>query len=147
MQISRMDLADKGSPEGIVMAILKAEPNLPIPVPIEELCRQLDIIEIQALTTQGFEGGLLTDRERSRGIILVRNGVSRQRRKMRISELVIFTQAAQQCVDHRVARIYDSLRGHALGKQRAARVMRRRKVQSAHDRGYASIHLLRERLL
>ena len=59
MQISRMDLADKGSPEGIVMAILKAEPNLPIPVPIEELCRQLDIIEIQALTTQGFEGGLL----------------------------------------------------------------------------------------
>src|SRR3984957_15739781 len=39
--------------------------NLPIPVPIEELCRQLDIIEIQPLTTQGFEGGLLTDRERS----------------------------------------------------------------------------------
>jgi hypothetical protein len=76
MQISRMDLADKGSPEGIVMAILKAEPNLPIPVPIEELCRQLDIIEIQALTTQGFEGGLLADRERSRGIILVKKGVS-----------------------------------------------------------------------
>jgi hypothetical protein len=76
MQISRIDLADKGSPEGIVMAILKAEPDLPIPVPIEELCGRLDIIEIQALTTQGFEGGLLTDRERSRGIVLVRNGVS-----------------------------------------------------------------------
>jgi hypothetical protein len=51
MQITRMDLADKGSPEGIVMAILKAEPNSPIPVPIEELCRRLHIIEIQALTT------------------------------------------------------------------------------------------------
>jgi hypothetical protein len=36
MQISRIDLADKGSPEGIMMAILKAEPDLPIPVPIEE---------------------------------------------------------------------------------------------------------------
>jgi len=81
MQISRMDLADKGSPEGIVMAILKAEPDLPVPVPIEDLCRQLDIIEIQALTTQGFEGGLLTDRERSRGIILVKKGVSSQRRR------------------------------------------------------------------
>jgi hypothetical protein len=79
MQISRIDLADKGSPEGIVMAILKAEPDLPIPVPIEELCARLDIIDIQALTTQGFEGGLLTDRERSRGIVLVRNGVSPQR--------------------------------------------------------------------
>jgi Zn-dependent peptidase ImmA (M78 family) len=81
MQITRMDLADKGSPEGIVMAILKAEPNLPIPVPIEELCRRLDIIEIRALTTAGFEGGLLTDRERSNGIILVKNGVSPQRRR------------------------------------------------------------------
>jgi Zn-dependent peptidase ImmA (M78 family) len=84
MQISRIDLADKGSPEGIVMAILKAEPDLPIPVPIEELCGRLDIIEIQALTTQGFEGGLLTDRERSRGIVLVRNGVSPQRRRFTI---------------------------------------------------------------
>src|SRR6266849_10192571 len=81
MQISRMDLADKGSPEGIVLAILKAEPNLPIPVPIEDLCQRLDIMEIQALTTEGFEGGLLTDRERSSGIILVKNGVSRQRRR------------------------------------------------------------------
>jgi Zn-dependent peptidase ImmA (M78 family) len=84
MQISRIDLADKGSPEGIVMAILKVEPDLPIPVPIEELCGQLDIIEIKALTTQGFEGGLLTDRERSRGIVLVRNGVSPQRRRFTI---------------------------------------------------------------
>jgi Zn-dependent peptidase ImmA (M78 family) len=84
MQISRIDLADKGSPEGIVMAILKAEPNFPVPVPIEELCRQLDIVEIQPLTTKGFEGGLLTDRERSRGIILVKNGVSRQRRRFTV---------------------------------------------------------------
>ncbi|MGY3413472.1 Zn-dependent peptidase ImmA (M78 family) [Bradyrhizobium sp. GM5.1] len=81
MQITRMDLADKGSPEGIVMAILKAEPNLSIPVPIEELCCRLDIIEIQELTTAGFEGGLLTDRERSNGIILVKNGGSPQRRR------------------------------------------------------------------
>src|ERR1700753_2053387 len=84
MQISRIDLADKGSPEGIVMAILKAEPDLSIPVPIEELCERLDIIDIQALTTQGFDGGLLTARERSRGIVLVRNGVSPQRRRFTI---------------------------------------------------------------
>jgi Zn-dependent peptidase ImmA (M78 family) len=64
-----------------MLAILKAEPSLPIPVPIEQLCHRLDIVEIQALTTEGFEGGLLTDRERSSGIILVKNGVSRQRRR------------------------------------------------------------------
>lgn len=37
-----------------------------------------------ALTTQGFEVGLLTDRVRSRGIVLVRNAVSPQRRRFTI---------------------------------------------------------------
>jgi Zn-dependent peptidase ImmA (M78 family) len=84
MQISRMDLADKGSPEGLVSLILKHEPKLPLPVPIEELCRQLDIEEIRELETEGFEGGLLTDIARSRGIILVKQGVSRQRRRFTV---------------------------------------------------------------
>jgi Zn-dependent peptidase ImmA (M78 family) len=84
MQITRMDLADKGSPDGLVTVILKMEPDLPIPVPIEDLCRHLDILQIEALTTEGFEGGLLTDPERSNGIILVKNGVSRQRRRFTI---------------------------------------------------------------
>jgi len=84
MQITRMDLADKGSPEALVTVILKMEPDLPIPVPIEDLCRQLDIVDIQSLTTDGFEGGLLTDEARSSGIVLVKSGVSRQRRRFTI---------------------------------------------------------------
>ncbi|WP_247356172.1 hypothetical protein [Bradyrhizobium sp. 160] len=51
--------------------ILSVEKDLPIPVPIEELSHQLDVGKIASLTTIGFEGGLLTDEDRSTGIILV----------------------------------------------------------------------------
>jgi len=84
MDILRMDLADTGSPEGLVSLILKHEPSLPLPVPIEELALQLEVEEIAELKTEGFEGGLITDTNRSRGIILVKKGVSAARRRFTI---------------------------------------------------------------
>jgi hypothetical protein len=73
MAISRMDLAERnaGSPAALVTLILKLEPNLPTPVPIRRLCKDLDITDIPPLTTAGFEGGLITDTDRSEGIVLV----------------------------------------------------------------------------
>ena len=73
MPLSRMELQEKGagSPEGLVARILKLVPNLPVPTPIEDLCRQLDISDIRPLETGGFEGGLVTDTDRSEGVILV----------------------------------------------------------------------------
>jgi Zn-dependent peptidase ImmA (M78 family) len=80
-QISRFDLADFNSPDRIVHEIIRRIPDLPIPVPIEELAQMLDIISIEALTTEGFEGGLLTDIEKSEGFILVNmNSPPRRRR-------------------------------------------------------------------
>lgn len=84
MKVTRLDLDGTGSPMGLVTKILKAEPDLPIPVPIEELARQLDIESITDLKTAGFEGGLLTDECRSRGIILVNRESPRQRRRFTI---------------------------------------------------------------
>jgi hypothetical protein len=79
-----MDLDGTGSPAGLVTKILKAEPQLPVPVPIEDLARQLDIKEIARLETHGFEGGLLTDEARSSGIILVNDAARRGRRRFTI---------------------------------------------------------------
>jgi hypothetical protein len=86
MRVTRVDLdgKGKGSPEGIVTAILAIEKDLPIPVPIEALCAQLDISEIANLETDAFEGGLLTDTTRSSGIILVNANRQRQRRRFTI---------------------------------------------------------------
>lgn len=84
MQIQRMDLGDVGSPEGLIKQILKLEPNLPIPVPVEELAYQLDIDKIIELTTEGYEGGLITDGTRSSGTILVSKSAMKSRRRFTI---------------------------------------------------------------
>jgi Zn-dependent peptidase ImmA (M78 family) len=84
MKISRMDLADTGSPMGLATRILAVEKDLPIPVSIEDLAKQLDIQEIAPLETEGFEGGLLTDEDRSSGIILVNKTAVKGRRRFTI---------------------------------------------------------------
>lgn len=84
MKLSRLDLDGTGSPEGLVGKILKAVPDLPIPVPIEELARQLDIVAIKELTTEGFEGGLITDDCKSEGTILVNRAALHGRRRFTI---------------------------------------------------------------
>jgi Zn-dependent peptidase ImmA (M78 family) len=86
MPLSRMELQERGagSPEGLVTRILKLEPNLPIPVPIEDLCKELDISDIRPLDTQGFEGGIITDTERNEGVILVNTASHYYRRRFTI---------------------------------------------------------------
>lgn len=86
MPLSRIELQERGagSPDGLVTRILKLEPNLPIPVPIENICKQLDISDIRPLETDGFEGGLITDTERSDGVILVNMGSHYYRQRFTI---------------------------------------------------------------
>jgi hypothetical protein len=84
MKITRMDLDGTGSPMGLVTRILTIEKDIKIPVPIEELAQQLDIQKIAPLETEGFEGGLLTDEERSTGIILVNKAARDGRRRFTI---------------------------------------------------------------
>jgi Zn-dependent peptidase ImmA (M78 family) len=84
MSVSRIDLADVGSPEKLVIEILKAEPNLPIPVPVEQLALQLDIKEVQELESDGFIGGLITNETKSTGVILVNQQLRKERRRFTI---------------------------------------------------------------
>lgn len=84
VKVSRLDLDGTGSPEGLVTKILKAEPSLSYPVPLEDLAKALDIKEIADLETSGFEGGLLMDQHRSEGIILVNKAARAGRRRFTI---------------------------------------------------------------
>lgn len=84
MQISRMDLADLGTPETLVKGILEQVPDLPIPVPIEDIARSVDITDITPISTDGFEGGLVTDRNKSEGVILVNCRSHPQRRRFTV---------------------------------------------------------------
>ena len=85
MNISRMDLADAGSPEKLVIEILKAEPNLEIPVPINQLALQLDITDIVPLPTKGYEGGLITTMDKFQGIILFNEESEEARQRFTIA--------------------------------------------------------------
>jgi Zn-dependent peptidase ImmA (M78 family) len=85
LTISRIDLDGAGSPAGLVTRILQLEPNLSIPVPIEQLCQQLDITRIGELDTEGFEAALVTDEHKSAGAILIASERSRQRRRFSIA--------------------------------------------------------------
>lgn len=84
MKLGRLDLDGAGSPAALVSRILEIEPDLPIPVPIEKLCKHLDIISIDELHTAGFEAALVTDAVKSVGAILVAKGQSPQRRRFSI---------------------------------------------------------------
>ena len=85
MKISRLDLDGPGSPAALVTRILQLEPALPVPVPVEQLCRQFDITSIGELDTEGFEAALITDECKSAGAILVARERSRQRRRFSIA--------------------------------------------------------------
>jgi len=85
LKLSRLDLDGAGSPEALVARILKLEPGLVVPIPLEALSGQLDIVEIADLETQGFEAALLTDDVKSQGAILVAKGQSRARRRFSIA--------------------------------------------------------------
>ena len=93
MPISRKDLADGGSPEALVKRILQAEPDLTVPVPIQELCARLGILRIEDLDTAEFEGGLVTEAKRSAGTILVKRGGESRRRFTIAHELGHFLMA------------------------------------------------------
>lgn len=85
MKVTRIDLDGTRSPSGLVAGILKIESDLPIPVPIEELAAQLDIVSIGELVTEGFEAALITDRLKAQGAILVAKGRSHHRRRFSIA--------------------------------------------------------------
>ena len=84
MAVSRIDLADVGSPEKLAIEIFKAEPDRPIPVPVEQLAIQLGIKEIQELNSDGFIGGLITNETKSAGVILVNRNLRNERRRFTI---------------------------------------------------------------
>jgi len=84
MILSRMDLADCGSLEKIADGIFRQMSEIPTPVPIEDIALALDITDIRGLEADGFEGGLVTDAERSSGAILVNEGNSLERQRFTI---------------------------------------------------------------
>jgi Zn-dependent peptidase ImmA (M78 family) len=80
----RMELADCGSPEKLISVILKHHAQWTPPVPVEDFARTVGIEDFKTLETERFEGALMTDPEKTRGIILIKAGTGRRRRRFTI---------------------------------------------------------------
>ena len=85
MKISRLDLDGVGSPRAIAALIHRIESDLPAAVPLEELCRALDISTIEETDTAAFEAALVMDVNKAAGAILVAAGRTMQRRRYSIA--------------------------------------------------------------
>ena len=81
MKLTRLDLDGVGSPSHIAARIHELEPDLPLALPIEQLCLQLDIGKIERIATSAFEAALVMDEHKAAGSILLAAGRMPQRER------------------------------------------------------------------
>ena len=79
MKIDRLDLDGLGSPAAIAGRIFELENDLPLIIPLEELCGQFDISSIESVETEAFEAALVMDVNKAAGAILLARHRSSQR--------------------------------------------------------------------
>lgn len=109
VQLDLIELADLVRPEQLVAEILRQNPQLPIPVPIEDLARLAGISKIDAFDSVGFEGALLTNATKSEGAIFFSSLSPRPRQRFTIGhELGHFLlpwhrQASFQCTSEDIS--------------------------------------------
>lgn len=84
MKIDRLDLDGLGSPAGIAAKIHELVDDMPHKVPLEQLCKLLDITSITEIDTDGFEAALVMDELKAAGAILLAAGRSEKRRRFSI---------------------------------------------------------------
>lgn len=92
-----MDLADCGSPERLLGVILDHHHEWTPPVDIETFALSVGILEFRDLEVDGFVGALMTDLEKTKGIILSAANMPLTRRRFTIAhELGHFLIAAHR---------------------------------------------------
>lgn len=78
-------LADCGSPETLLAAIMKYHPDLRAPVDVEAIARSAGIIEFRALEAEGATSAMMADIDKIKGVILCAAGLSAPRRRFAIA--------------------------------------------------------------
>ena len=74
MSLSRLDLDGLGSPRDIAARIHELAPNLAPNFSVHDLCRQLDIDQIEEIPTDAFEAALVMDANKASGSIFLAKG-------------------------------------------------------------------------
>lgn len=84
ISLDLVELDGKPTPRAIVDEIVRQNPELPIPVPIEEFASLAGILHIKPLTTDGVEGMLISNPEKSEGVVFVNTSRPKQRQRFTV---------------------------------------------------------------
>jgi Zn-dependent peptidase ImmA (M78 family) len=79
-----IELADCVRPEQLIAEILRQNPQMPVPVPVEKVARCAGISKIEAFGSSGFEGALIANDTKSDGHIFYNCEVPRPRQRFTI---------------------------------------------------------------
>lgn len=79
-----MELDGKATPDALATEIIRQNPEVPVPVPIEEIATKAGILKIQPLRSEAFEGMLIANAEKSEGVIFVNQDRPGQRQRFTI---------------------------------------------------------------
>jgi Zn-dependent peptidase ImmA (M78 family) len=84
LALDLVELDGKVTPEAIIDEILRQNPDLPIPVPIEGIANLAGIEKIAPLESTGFEGMLVTNSRKTQGAIFYNPNSIPQRRRFTV---------------------------------------------------------------
>jgi Zn-dependent peptidase ImmA (M78 family) len=84
VQLDLIELGDLVRPEQLVAEILRQNPQMPVPIPLEELAKLAGISKIEAFASEGFEGALVANATKSEGAIFYSARGSRPRQRFTI---------------------------------------------------------------
>lgn len=84
LKLELIELADLVRPEQLVDAIIQQNPDIELPIPIEELAKLAGILKIEPFTSEGFEGMLIANPEKSEGVIFYSTRGPRSRHRFTI---------------------------------------------------------------
>lgn len=88
LEIDRSALADTAQPDilaSILTAQVSAQVERLLPFPVEDAAKACGILEIRALQTDGFVGGLIQDAHKESGYILVKAGMRADRTRFTVA--------------------------------------------------------------
>lgn len=79
-----MELDGKSTPDALAAEIIRQNPGMSVPVPLEDIASAAGILEIKPLSSEGFEGMLISNPEKSQGVVFVNQNRPRQRQRFTI---------------------------------------------------------------
>jgi len=81
INLDLIELADLSRPVEIATGIIKQNPGIQVPIPLEEIAFSAGIREINKRPLDGLEGALVANPEKSEGIILIKEDSRPQRQR------------------------------------------------------------------